>query len=103
MTCLVDGLQRITTKDPLIRRWCSGGLSGGGGPHRGAFHTVAEELLEQCGVARVGTEGSEQDVADERDEADRGRDGEVEDHALREPQGYPREKRVGRDEGAKCV
>ena len=77
--------------DPLVHQRCAGGLVARG--LRDALAAQAEELLEERGVARVGAEGGEQDVADDRDEADGGREGEVEDHALREPPGYPERRR----------
>ena len=81
--------------DPLIHQRCAGGLVAGG--LRDALAAEAEELLEERGVARVGAEGGEQDVADDRDEADGGREGEVEDHALREPPGYPEREEENRE------
>ena len=49
-------------------------------------------LLEEYSFARVETEGGKRHVADERDEADRGCDDEVEHHVLCEPPGNPGER-----------
>lgn len=75
---LVGGPRLIAEVDPPLCR-CTG-FAGG---LRNAFRTMAEELLKEYRVARVGAEGGERHVADDRDEPDRARDGEVDDHTLR--------------------
>lgn len=63
LTGLVGGSPRLIAEadSPFCRR------TGFAASPRDIFHTMAEELLEEHGVARVGTEGGEYHVAYDRD------------------------------------